>query len=247
MFRIDSNQVIKISKGDDVKYPMFLNKGTLENPVRYQFNPAKVSAESNIENVSLDSTVFMQKATEAGTYNFKFANGSWILNEQNEVTLSDYGIVIDAEYTCVDNDFINAVYTFADNCEVVFVILQPNQKNKNVAVLTKVFKTDNTIHTKRMVRNDETGKLEEEEEVTDKYDTVNKAGDMILRLQHRDTLFLPEGEYRYVIYAKIIDSDSKPVINEETNEIEPQFIYNTVTNKLPLFIVDDEIDRFWGE
>ena len=35
MFKIDSNQTIKMSKGDDVKFPVFLNQGTSLTPLRY--------------------------------------------------------------------------------------------------------------------------------------------------------------------------------------------------------------------
>ena len=35
MFKIDSNQTIKLSKGDDVKFPVFLDQGTPLTPLRY--------------------------------------------------------------------------------------------------------------------------------------------------------------------------------------------------------------------
>jgi hypothetical protein len=41
MLKIDSNQVIKMSRGDDVKFPLFLNRGTLTAPVRYVFEENK--------------------------------------------------------------------------------------------------------------------------------------------------------------------------------------------------------------
>lgn len=37
MFRIDSNWAIRINKGDDAKFPLFINQGTVECPIRYQF------------------------------------------------------------------------------------------------------------------------------------------------------------------------------------------------------------------
>ena len=37
MFKIDSNQVIKMSRGDNIKFPLFLNKGTRMAPIRYGF------------------------------------------------------------------------------------------------------------------------------------------------------------------------------------------------------------------
>lgn len=39
MFKIDSNQVIKMSKGDNIKFPLFLNKGNQICPIRYEFKP----------------------------------------------------------------------------------------------------------------------------------------------------------------------------------------------------------------
>lgn len=35
MFTIDSNQVIRMSKGDNIEFPVFLNKGTSLKPIRY--------------------------------------------------------------------------------------------------------------------------------------------------------------------------------------------------------------------
>lgn len=173
MFRIDSNQTIKISKGDDVKFPLFLNRGTLENPIRYSF----------VE---------------------------------------------------------------GDGCEIYFYVLQPNSKNENKPVLYKKFCTDGTIYTKRLAFNEDLRRLEFIEDTTDKYDTINENSDMVLRIQHEDTLLLRGGEYRYIIKAKIVDSDVEPVENEETGELEYSYIYNTITNKLPIYIIDDEIDRDWS-
>ena len=39
MFKIDSNQVIKVSRGDNFKFPLFLNKGSKMQPIRYGFEP----------------------------------------------------------------------------------------------------------------------------------------------------------------------------------------------------------------
>ena len=41
MLKIDSNQVIKMSRGDDVKFPLFLNRGTAAEPIRYVFEEGK--------------------------------------------------------------------------------------------------------------------------------------------------------------------------------------------------------------
>ena len=37
MFTINTNKVIKMNRGDDVQFPLFLNNGTRSNPIRYEF------------------------------------------------------------------------------------------------------------------------------------------------------------------------------------------------------------------
>lgn len=38
MFRIGNNGVITMHRGDDISFPLFLNKGTEYAPIRYEFN-----------------------------------------------------------------------------------------------------------------------------------------------------------------------------------------------------------------
>ena len=37
MLRIDTNWAIRMNRGDDVSFPFFLNKGTVKEPIRYEF------------------------------------------------------------------------------------------------------------------------------------------------------------------------------------------------------------------
>lgn len=37
MFTVNTNRVIKMNKGDDAQFPLFLNNGIRDNPVRYEF------------------------------------------------------------------------------------------------------------------------------------------------------------------------------------------------------------------
>lgn len=38
MLKINENQIIKMSKGDDAKFPLFLNRGSTVEPIRYLLN-----------------------------------------------------------------------------------------------------------------------------------------------------------------------------------------------------------------
>lgn len=37
MFTVNSNMAIKMNRGDDVQFPLFVNNGTRSNPIRYEF------------------------------------------------------------------------------------------------------------------------------------------------------------------------------------------------------------------
>lgn len=38
MFTVNTNRVIKMNRGDEVQFPLFLNNGTRLNPIRYEFD-----------------------------------------------------------------------------------------------------------------------------------------------------------------------------------------------------------------
>ena len=39
MFTINTDKTIKMNRGDDVQFPLFLNNGTRAKPIRYEFEP----------------------------------------------------------------------------------------------------------------------------------------------------------------------------------------------------------------
>lgn len=55
-------------------------------------------------------------------------------------------------------------------------------------------------------------------------------GDMMIKIRHEDTADIPEGEYRYQVKAKIKD-------------LNGDYVINTVTNRLPFYILDSNYDR----
>lgn len=182
MLKIDSNQVIKMSRGDDVKFPLFINKGTVDQPVRYVFTP--------------------NSGCEVYFYIF------------------DYGQIQRHPWDFIDDDGYN-----------------PNTSSEYIPILTKVYKDNGTIQT--LYYN------QEQEEITG-VNNINENGDMMIWLFNNDTKNIPQGSYIYQIKAKVIDSDFEPEIDETTGELTYHYVYNTVTNRLPIYIIDDNYgNRVW--
>lgn len=182
MLKIDSNMVIKMSRGDDVKFPLFLNRGTAAEPVRYVF-------ENN-------------KGCEVYFYIF------------------DYGSIENHPWNYIDSDGYD-----------------PNSSTEYEPILTKVYSDDGTIHTILYG--------EEQEEVIGAKN-INSNGDMEIWLFNSDTKDIPQGSYVYQIKAKLIDSDYEPEVNENTGDTIYHYVYNTVTNRLPIYIMDDNYgNRVW--
>ena len=73
-------------------------------------------------------------------------------------------------------------------------------------------------------------------------DNINDNNDFIIRLEPEDTNDLDEDSYVYQIKALIVDKDVEPVENEE-GQFTYTYIINTVTNRLPIYIIDDDYGR----
>ena len=71
---------------------------------------------------------------------------------------------------------------------------------------------------------------------------INEDNDFIIRLYPEDTNDLSEGQYIYQIKAKIIDKDVEPTINEDGTKTY-SYVINTVTNRLPIYIIEDDYNR----
>lgn len=182
MLKIDSNQVIKMSRGDDVKFPLFLNRGTLTAPVRYAF-------EEN-------------KGCEVYFY------------------IWDYSDVEEHPWDHID------IYGY-----------DPDTSNEYQPILIKTFTDDGHIYT--MLNG-------EEQDTYENMPNINENGDMMIWLMNNDTKNIPQGSYIYQIKVKVIDSDIEPEIDEITGETVYHYIYNTVTNRLPIYIIDDNYgNRVW--
>ena len=182
MLKIDSNQTIKISRGDDVKFPLFINKGSITEPIRYVF----------------------EKDRGCEVYFYIF----------------DYGQIQRHPWDFIDDNGYN-----------------PNTSSEYLPILTKVFKDNGEI---------DTILYGEQQETIIDAPNINENGDMMIWLMNDDTKTIPQGSYIYQVKVKVIDSDFPPETDQETGELIYHYAYNTVTNRLPIYIIDDNYgNRVW--
>ena len=79
MFRINSKKAIKISKGDTAGFTLFLNKGSLLEPIPQTFIKESITVSTVTElEVTVDLAVWKQSGiTETNLYSFTFYNENW--------------------------------------------------------------------------------------------------------------------------------------------------------------------------
>ena len=115
-------------------------------------------------------------------------------------------------------------------CELYFSIFY--KKDFDNPVLKKTFKDNGEIVTEKS-----NGDV-----YTKKGCTINENNDFVITLESEDTNDLDEGSYIYQIKALIIDKDVEPEESED-GELTYTYIINTVTNRLPIYIIDDDYNR----
>ena len=115
-------------------------------------------------------------------------------------------------------------------CELYFSIFY--KKDFDNPVLKKTFKDNGEIVTEKS-----NGDV-----YTKKGCTVNENNDFVITLESEDTNNLDEGSYIYQIKVLIIDKDVEPEESED-GELTYTYIINTVTNRLPIYIIEDDYNR----
>ena len=115
-------------------------------------------------------------------------------------------------------------------CELYFSIFY--KKDFDNPVLKKTFKDNGEIVTEKS-----NGDV-----YTKKGCTINENNDFVITLESEDTNDLDEGSYIYQIKALIIDKDVEPEESED-GELTYTYIINTVTNRLPIYIIEDDYNR----
>lgn len=116
-------------------------------------------------------------------------------------------------------------------CELYFSIFY--KKDFDNPVLKKTFKDNGEIVTEKSngYKSVKTG-----------VDNINDNNDFVITLEPEDTTDLEEGSYIYQIRALIIDKDVEPE-EDENGELIYTYIINTVTNRLPIYIIEDDYNR----
>lgn len=226
MLKIDTNGVIKYSRGDDVKFPLFLNQGTKTSPIRYSFSgpQLKIITFNNELKVTYDLTIWENIIQDIGNYTFTYNGTNWELNNE-VVSLEDYGLYLNGNPNI--DDTIDVIYIKDDGCEVYFYLFQPDDDKP---FFKKTFTPKNDLWK---------GKLDTEEPTGDIKITLLGTDEILYPREHIKTLSdLTPGKYYYKIQAKLLDRELLT-----TGEIS--YVLNTVTNRLPIYIVDDNFDRLY--
>ena len=160
--------------------------------------------------------LFLNKGTTTDPIRYKFFEGQGC---EVYFYIFDYTDIQDHPWDKIDSNGYN-----------------PNTSTNTEPILVKVFSDDGTIKTKLYG--------EEQEEISG-VNNINEYGDMVIWLFNNDTKDIPQGDYIYQIKAKVIDSDVDPTTDNDGN-IVYTYVYNTVTNRLPIYIIDDNYgNRVW--
>lgn len=113
---------------------------------------------------------------------------------------------------------IRYIFDKEDGCGIYFQVFNFNDKEDEDPLLTYIIKTNGDITTK----------IKDGEEIIQTgFNNITSTGDIIIRINSSDISTLEVGEYRYKIRAIIKSSDGS-------------YIYNTVTPKSSLYIVNDD-------
>lgn len=224
MFRLNSKQAIKLSKGDTIDFSLFLNKGSIMEPIRYSFLKERLTV-STMTSLKISANLEKWKTsgiTKGDLYSFTFYNGYWYITyegAQPEIAdLTNYGISV--EGTPEDNDVFTVDYQTPDDGFVVFYVLPINHGRDYL--LKKIIKSNGEIISKRNIRG------EIITDISTGNENVDDEGNMIIKLEAEDSSFMPEGEFRYEIKAYI------------KSEGDSEYSVNTVTNRLPFYVIDND-------
>ena len=223
MLKIDSNMTIKMSRGQDAKFPLFLNQGNSIEPIRYTMRGDTVNIiRTSLNNLKIDSKKW--QGCSFKEYLFTYKNNNWYCDNQI-VDIDKLGITFTGAPE--EDDIIEVDYVEGDGCEIYF----------------NIFKIHETcpFFVKTFTSNDQwTGKFNNEEPV----------GDIKIELLHSDSLVfegatldeVEAGEYRYQITGKLLD----PTVSQKRGEYV--YINEVLTNKLKLYIIDDDYEaRLWSD
>lgn len=219
MFTIDTNQTIRISRGDDSgDFTLFVNRGTAINPIRHEFSYGVNIIEQPLDTVvSIDESKWEERLSGIYTFTYVFnvitSEYDWRDKDGQIIDLADYGITISGH---IDPDDYIKVSNVKYTEEISLFIYRVNDIKEH-ALFRKVFVTNGdviTIYPKGASRKEHIDNI------------ISENRDMKLFIDAKDTECIPAGEYRYIITAKLYDTDKQ------------KYYINTVTNEHKFYILD---------
>lgn len=228
-----------MTKGDCIEIPLFINRGTALEPIRYAFIQDKLELQVYDKEVpagqdrlkaTVDQTMFRSKVSESGRYFFCREETSWTLSGQ-EVDIAEYGFTI-TQGIPAEGDKLEVNYGKAVGNQVTLFIYDPDHKDP---VLKKIFKDNGSIKTYRF----------HDDPITIEGQTIsNENDDVILRLDHDDTARFKEQKYFYQIESKLLDRENPIITVNGKNTLN--YITKKITKLLPLYIIIDNFQpRDW--
>jgi len=230
MFTIDTNQAIRISRGDDSgEFRLFINKGSALKPIQKElfkpFEPVVYYTPDTFEECEVDKDVWEAKTLKIpGMYSFiytqendpaKEADPHWELDGER-VNLIDYGI----SYTLYEgcelqiDDAIQIKYESQVD-EVQLIVYEINKPYEHF-LFKKTFKTDGTIICENKCG--QAYKLKDQDIISE--------GDFLLSLDARDTKMLRPDEYRYIVRSKLY------------NPMKEKYVINTIIGEKEFYIIE---------
>lgn len=224
MLTLQSNKEIRINKGDSGMAPLFINIGDNLRPIGYEFN-IPLEVQSTGSDYKLYEDAFREAIIAPGTYEFKYTNSQWSLNDEEIDDISVYGFSFPEDEELINPTIITVTYSLIDNLSEVRFQLWPVLQDPDIPLLDKIIKPYNNevdTYLKEVLINQETTNC------------VDSYGRILLKFNPVDTQNIERGHYLYQIRAKLY------------NKYSGQYDIKTITNRTSFYVIDDIFSsRIW--
>lgn len=227
MLTIQSNNIIRINKGDTGIAPLFINIGDSLRPIGYQFAlPVKVTTTPELTNMVFYEDSWRSNILDAGNYSYHYDGTQWT-DKDGEVVedITKLGFVFPKEFELPSSFDIQVEYNLLDNDSYVIFDMWPVLQDPEVPLLQKII-----IPKENKVLTIINGTEEFEEHIN----TVNSYGEILLQFDTEDTISFERGKYLYQLRANL------------WNEYGQKMELKTIINRTYFYIIDDNFSqRIW--
>lgn len=224
MYRIDQNDNIYLSRGDDFCVPFTSYIDNSGIPYTFVPNSAEILQSNPELIITIDPDIFYQTYNRSGVYTFTYEEyeGSYNWTYEGDIVYLEY-LGITVEGVPQEQDTITVEFTACDGCYVELLILQPNSIDYEF-VCKKTYYTSGLV----TLQFDNSDVPE-----TSLYrPTVTSDGNILLSLEADDTMKIYPGQYKYQIRGVILIDDVERV--------------KTLTNCKDFYIIEDDYsNRVW--